>query len=193
MIDGDDAAADWANRLRAGDPVAVRDLWDRYFDRMVALARKKLRGLPGRASDEEDVALSAFKSFCRAVEDGRCDEALAPDGLWTLMMALTARKAINLWRYETREKRHRPASDQHVNQQLLSKIAGREPGPEFIALMADECERLFRRLDDPELKAIALRKMEGLTNAEIARELDLTLRTIERRVRLIRNRLEDEA
>jgi DNA-directed RNA polymerase specialized sigma24 family protein len=192
MSDDGGTTAEWAARLRAGDPVAVRDLWDRYFDRMVALARKKLRGLSARASDEEDVALSAFKSFCRAVEAGRCDEALAPDGLWTLMMALTARKAIDLWRYETRDKRLRPSGDQDVNQQLLRTVAGREPEPEFIALMADECERLLRRLDDPELKVIAVRKMEGFTNAEIATELDLTLRTIERRVNLIRHRLEGE-
>jgi DNA-directed RNA polymerase specialized sigma24 family protein len=193
MSDGSDTADEWVIRLRAGDPVAVRDLWDKYFDRMVALAREKLRGLSGRASDEEDVALSAFKSFCRAVEGGRCDEALSPDGLWALMMTLTARKAINLWRYETRDKRRRPTSDQGVNQQLLKKVVGREPEPEFIALMADECDRLFRRLDDPELKAIALCKLEGLTNAEIAKQLDLTHRTVQRKVRLIRNRLEDDA
>jgi DNA-directed RNA polymerase specialized sigma24 family protein len=184
---------DWAVRLRAGDPVAARELWDRYFDRMVAMARKKLRGLPGRASDEEDVALSAFKSFCRAVEGGRCEEALAPDGLWALMMALTARKAVDLWRYETRRKRSRPDGEPGAGQQLLDVAPSREPDPEFVARMADECDRLLRRLGDPILKTIALRKMEGFTNAEIAVELDVTLRTVERKVNLIRHRLEAEA
>ena len=95
-------------RLRAGDPVVAHKLWDQYFGHMVAVARKKLRGLSGSASDEEDVALSAFKSFCRVIESRRCDEAMAPDSLWTLLMALTVRKAVDLWRHETRLKRRPP-------------------------------------------------------------------------------------
>src|SRR5438067_2490766 len=50
----------WIGRLRAGDPDAAGPLWERYFQRLVGLARARLRGAPRRVSDEEDVALSAF-------------------------------------------------------------------------------------------------------------------------------------
>jgi hypothetical protein len=58
----------WLGQLQAGDPAAVQPLWERYFQRLVGLARLKLRGAPRRAADEEDVALSAFDSFCRNAE-----------------------------------------------------------------------------------------------------------------------------
>src|SRR5262245_43324907 len=55
----------WLGLLRAGDHAAAQPLWERYFSRLVGLARAKLQGLPRRAADEEDVALSAFDSFSR--------------------------------------------------------------------------------------------------------------------------------
>ena len=53
----------WLAQLQAGDRTAAQKLWERYFQRLVGLARKKLQGMPRRAADEEDIALSAFASF----------------------------------------------------------------------------------------------------------------------------------
>ena len=50
-------------RLRAGDSHATQQLWERYFGRLVALARSHLQGVPRAAADEEDVVLSAFSNF----------------------------------------------------------------------------------------------------------------------------------
>ena len=61
----------WLDQLKAGDTAAAQPLWEAYFRRLVALARGKLQGAPRRAADEEDVALSAFDSFCRGAEQGR--------------------------------------------------------------------------------------------------------------------------
>ena len=61
----------WLDRLREGDSSAIQGIWDRYFRRLVGLARKKLRGMPRRVSDEEDVALSALNSFFQGAEQGR--------------------------------------------------------------------------------------------------------------------------
>ena len=61
----------WLGQLRAGDAAAAQPLWERYVRRLVGLARKKLHGRPSRAADGEDVALSAFDSFCRNAEQGR--------------------------------------------------------------------------------------------------------------------------
>ena len=59
------------DRLKDGDHEAVRLLWQRYYPRLVALARKKLQDTPRRVADEEDAALSAFDSFCRRAEQGQ--------------------------------------------------------------------------------------------------------------------------
>lgn len=55
----------WIGDLKSGGDAAAQPLWERYFERLVRLAREQLRGRPGRVADEEDAALSAFDSFCR--------------------------------------------------------------------------------------------------------------------------------
>jgi len=80
-------------------------LWERYFARLVGLARQKLRSTPRRAADEEDVALSAFDSFCRQAEAGRFPQLLDRDNLWRLLVTVTARKAFHLIRDKNRQKR----------------------------------------------------------------------------------------
>jgi len=54
----------WLGALRGGDLDAAQPLRERYFVRLVGLARAGLRTgrSPGAAEDEEDAALSAFAS-----------------------------------------------------------------------------------------------------------------------------------
>ena len=58
--------------------------------------------------------------------------------------------------------------------------------------MAEECRRLLDKLGDDQLRDIAVYKMEGYTNEEIAARLDCALTTVERRLRRIRKTWEDE-
>ena len=64
--------------------------------------------------------------------------------------------------------------------------------PEVAAAMADEVRRLLALLPDPDVRQLALGKMEGYTNEELAQELQCSLRTIERRLHLIRKTWERE-
>jgi DNA-directed RNA polymerase specialized sigma24 family protein len=74
----------------------------------------------------------------------------------------------------------------------LAQVAGEEPTPEFAALVADEFRRLFARLADESLRTIALLKLDGHSNAEIARNLDCGQRTVERKLAVIRKRWQSE-
>jgi DNA-directed RNA polymerase specialized sigma24 family protein len=186
MNAAEDSVVRWLGQLRSGEPAAARELWAQYFGPMVELARTKLRGVPARAADEEDVALSAFKSFCRAVEGGRYPNLFDRDGLWALLVTITARKAVDLKRHEHRQKRRAPTGPDAGNGPTPDEVIGREPDPEFVARIADECQRLLGLLTDPTLRTIALRKMEGFTNAEVAAELGVVGRTVERKLNLIR-------
>ena len=67
-----------------------------------------------------------------------------------------------------------------------------EPTPEFAALTTDEYRRLLALLGEPKLQQIATWKMEGYTNKEIAAKLDCGLRSIERKLRIIRDIWEQE-
>jgi hypothetical protein len=64
------SVSEWIRQLQAGDPQAAQKLWERYFDRLIALAHKGLRAVRRCASDEEDVALSAFATFWRRAARG---------------------------------------------------------------------------------------------------------------------------
>jgi DNA-directed RNA polymerase specialized sigma24 family protein len=181
----------WLGRLKAGDPAATQKLWEGYFQRLVRLARGRLQAAPRRAADEEDVALSAFDSFCRGVEEGRFPRLSDRDDLWQLLVLLTARKASNLVRLERRQRRGggkvRNASAVGTDDEpALDSLIGREPDPEFAVQVAEECRRLLERLDDPTLQAIAVWKMEGHTNEDIAAKLGRAVGTVERKLQLIR-------
>jgi DNA-directed RNA polymerase specialized sigma24 family protein len=182
----------WLCRLQAGDPAAAQPLWERYFQRLIGLANRHLRDAPRRAADEEDVALSAFDSFCRKVERGRFPGLLDRDSLWRLLVVVTARKAAHLVRDETRQKRGGGTAATEDPAEL-ERILSREPDPEFAAQVAEECGRLLRRLGDPQLKAIALWRMDGFGVDEIAGRLDCAPRTVKRKLQLIRDLWDDEA
>ncbi len=190
----------WIGQLQAGSTKvdeAAQKLWERYFQGLVDLARVKLRGLPRRAADEEDVALSAFDSFCRGVERGQFPRLDDRDNLWQLLVVITARKAAHLRRHETQQKRgggevrgESALIDPHaetVEAPGIDQVIGPEPTPAFAAQVAEQCRLLLERLEDQELANVALWKMEGFTTEEIAARLGCVPRTVERKLRLIRD------
>jgi DNA-directed RNA polymerase specialized sigma24 family protein len=184
----------WIGQLKGGARDAAQPLWERYFSKLVGRARRKLAAGPRRLADEEDVALSAFKSFCNAAEKGRFPQLNDRDDLWQLLIVLSDRKAYDLLRFECRQRRGSSrvmdeaalAGGDSSAEPGLAGVAGQEPTPEFTAQVAEECRRLFGLLDDAELQRLALRKMEGYSVAEIAAELGCAARTVKRRLQLIR-------
>jgi DNA-directed RNA polymerase specialized sigma24 family protein len=181
--------------LQGGDPAAVAQLWRRYFSRLVSLARQKLAGAPRRVADEEDVALSAFDSFCRNAERGRFPELNDRDGLWRLLVVITARKAGHQRRDQGREKRgggRLVDAGGAEGQGLLAEAISREPDPGFAALAAEQHRRLMEALADDELREVALRRMQGESVEEVAAGLGYAPRSINRKLRLIRGIWEKE-
>lgn len=190
-----DSVTKWLSQLKAGDHAAAQKLWDRYFHRLVGLARKKLQATPRTAANEEDVALSAFASFCRAAENGRFPCLSDRDDLWPLLVVITARKASRHIEHENRGNRARgqvlsedvlPARASGMVISDLESIIGREPTPAFATQVAEEFHRLLCSLGDADLEQIALRKMEGYTLEEIAAQLGCVERTVRRRLERIR-------
>jgi len=183
----------WIGEFQRGNPAAAQPLWERYFEHLVNLARQKLPHRLRRAADEEDVALSAFHSFCRGVQEGRFPKLADRDDLWRLLVVIAAHKAIHLVRDQRRQKRGGgllPENDAEAA--ALSQVVGREPTPEFAARVAEEFQQLLDRLGDRELCSVAVWKMEGDTNEEIAAKLGCAVRTVERRLSLIRRVLEGD-
>jgi len=177
-ISADTSVTQWIAGLKAQEAEAAEHLWHRYFDRLVRLARKKLGSGPRRAADEEDVAAIVFRNLWQGAEAGRFPELRNRANLWPLLVVLTSRAVQALLRSEKR-RGNRDAPEE------LDQIISEEPTPEFAAMMTENVTRLFAVLD-PVQKQIAQAKLEGRENVEIARQLGCGLRTVERKLNLIR-------
>ena len=183
-------------KLKQGDHAAARSLWDRYFPSLVAMARLKLQSITSSAADEEDVALAAFAKFCQSAVQGRLTDVRNRNELRKLLFALTIRISIDEMRREHRQKRGGPglAAPNDMPGAMLAAdipaelVTSREPPPDLVVQVAEECERLLAGLDDENLRAIAVWKSEGCTNEEIAGKLGVVLRTVERKLHVIRQR-----
>jgi DNA-directed RNA polymerase specialized sigma24 family protein len=187
-MSADDSVTRWIDMLKAGDPDAARKIWDTYFRRLVALARGKLRGVARRVADEEDVALSAFDSFCRGAERGRFPSLLDRDDLWQLLFVITVRKACDLAKHEARARRGagRVVTLSDLSGLGADAVVGAEPTPELAAQVAEQCQRLLGLLGNNSLRAVALAKMAGETNEEIAARLGCVRHTVDRKLQAIR-------
>jgi DNA-directed RNA polymerase specialized sigma24 family protein len=190
----------WIDQLGAPDRAAAQPLWQRYFHRLVALARQKLRRAPRGMAGAEDVALSAFDSFFRRAEQGRFPQLADRDDLWRLLFVITERKAIDLVKQEKAARRGGGkvrSLDALGGQNSTSDgapvdIAGREPTPVEVVEITDNCRRLLDALDDEKLRDVAIAKLEGYTNEEIANRQKCAVPTIERKLARIRKIWEKE-
>jgi RNA polymerase sigma factor (sigma-70 family) len=186
-------------QLLRSDDAAERDLaarliWTRYFRDLLELARHNLNKRIRRREDEEDVLQSMYKSFCLRQQRGEFDLA-SRDALWKLLVTITLRKARNAAKKQMREKRDvgreqtiAGQDDGESGQWVLEQMDSSGPSPAEAALLNEALERRLEALDDVQLTEIALWRLEGYTNREIADRLDCTERSVERRMERIRNR-----
>ncbi|MEX0586779.1 MAG: ECF-type sigma factor, partial [Pirellulales bacterium] len=142
-----ESVSQWIGLVKQGDhDVAQQELWNRYFRRLAGLARKMLRGAPQRVEDEEDVVLSALDSFFRGARLGRFPELQDRSDLWSLLVKITARKAINqldkhraLKRGGGRVRGESVFVDGRAEGSLagIEQVVGEEPSPQFAAQVAE--------------------------------------------------------
>jgi len=190
-MSSDGSVSRWLNRLLTGDRNAVQPLWELYFHRLVTMARQKLRDLPRTVADEEDVALSAFDSFCRRAEQGKFPRLDDRNDLWQVLLMITGRKACDLIEHERREKRDRRRA-QSLDAADFREPPSAEPDPAAAVEVAEETRRLLGLLKREQQRVIAVRKLEGYTNEETAAMVGCALSTVERELKLIRRYWKNE-
>ena len=190
----------WFGPLKDRDDDAVAAIWDRYFEKLVRLAQSHLQSVPRREADEEDVALSAMQSLVRGVSDGRFDQLRDRSDLWKLLVTITIHKASDQRRRVNAQKRG--GGDVRGESVFIGASGESNPGweqfsdatptPDTLVALEEQQARLFGLLRDDSLRQIARWRMEGLTIEAIAEQLDTTTRTIDRKLKLIRNKWEKE-
>ena len=193
----DDHLTTWLAGLKKGDSRAAQEIWQEYFGRLVRLAKGKLRGVPGRSFDEEDIALSAMNSFMQGAQGGKFPKLDDETDLWKLLVTITARKAQKHLRQRFAQKRgggnvRGESVFMNPGDPLegigIAGVMGDSPSPAFAAEFAESCTLLIDSLDDQVMQEIARLKLESYTNVEIADLLGCTVRTVERKLNLIREK-----
>lgn len=184
----------WIRELAGAERENTSKIWNNYYQKLVTVARKKLRSMPRRHLDEEDVATDALNSLFAGIEAGRFPDLNDREDLWKLLLTITARKASKAIRSNMTEKRGGGqvrgesifANQADQSRFGLANILGPEPSPELAEDVTLQCRELLTKLDDQVLETIAIKKLEGFSNEEIAASLDVAVRTVERKLNRIR-------
>jgi len=190
----DDPVSIWIEQLAASDQAAASRLWEHFCLRLMGYARGRLNPKTRRVYDEEDAAISAFRSLCKGIEAQKFPDVGDRGNLWALLVVITSRKILNRHRHENQACRDtsRTISDSvlqtdHSSElSVLSTLPSREPSPKFAAEVAEMSESLYSILPEPDLRQLVTLKLEGYTNEEAADQLKVTRRTVQRKLERIR-------
>ena len=188
----------WIEELKRGDSAAMQAIWDRFSPELLRVARNKFQGMRSRDADEDDVVLSVMNNLFVGAEQGRFPNLADRDGLWRLLLYITACKTLDVRRRENRQKRgggktHASLDDSSGPGNFALDMAVSDlPTPEFAVMVIEEYERLLGLLKDDRYRKLAVAKMEGHTNKEIAQQFGCSVRTVERELRSIRDRWKQE-
>jgi len=183
-------------RLRQGDEDAAAEVFNRFADRLIRLARTRLDARVRQKLDPEDVLQSVFRSFFVRQAEGQF-ELETWDSLWSLLVRITLRKCgrrVTALRAERRDLRREvrcePLDDESRSQW---EAMARDPTPEEVVALTEILERLLGGLDQRQQEMVVLR-LQGCTIPEISQAVGRTERTVNRvlaEVREALKRLED--
>ena len=188
----------WIDGLQNGTASEDQQaIWDRYFQRMVAIARRKLPASVSRSVDGEDIALSALNSFFHAVKLGRYPDLRDRTELWPLLVRIVVCKAANSRDRELAQKRGAgrvrgdsalAASNAEGRNFGFDRVEASEPTPDDIVELRQLVQVMMESLESEMLRQIARLRLNGHSNREIAEHLNVSERTIERKLIRIRSR-----
>ena len=178
------------DQLKQRDPDAARKIWRRYFERLIPLARAKLPST-SRHQDEEDILVSVFDRFFRAVEEERFQKLDDREDLWSVLVLLTDRKVADEYRNANAQKRgsgkvKNVSSLTQLDASCVREIAEMNPSPEYLVSFNETLARALQRLDSGSTREVAILRMEGYQNREIAVKLGIGISSVERKLRVIR-------
>ena len=180
--------------IEKNDEAAAFALFDRYFARVTAFARGKVAAGVRRVVDEEDVAIVSFHDCLKRVGSGEHPPLKDRNELWWLLARITERKACDAVRKHMSARRGkgrvlgesvfvRPGSD--VSDGGIASVPDPGAKHELATQFAEEFEQMIDILDNDNLRDIAGLALTGFSTAEIAKLVNRTQRTVQRRLRMI--------
>lgn len=173
---------------KQGDLKAAEEIWQRFFHRVCGLAKKKLGDVRKRVVDEEDIAQSAMHALYQGIQDNRFERLENRDDLWQLLVMLTSRKAALVWRKQGRRKEAGEsvfAGSDETAAAGLQAIIDAKPTQPYVDQLCESCDERLSTLE-PKLREVAVLKLQGFTNEEISEQVDRSVKSVERYLKMIR-------
>lgn len=176
-------------QFKAGSESAAGELFDRYCEKLMKLARRRIGQRMSSRVDPEDVIQSAFRTFFVHV---RNDEFTfeGENDLFKLLVRLTVNKALRQIAYHRAAKRspHKEAAQATDSYDALGDLAAHDPPPEVAVAVLEELERFLGQLPEFDRRVLEL-KLQGNTTTEIAEQLG----SYDRKIRRVLERIESVA
>jgi RNA polymerase sigma-70 factor (ECF subfamily) len=182
---------DWMARLQAGDPDAAREVFNRFAQRLIALARVRLDARLRQKVDPEDVLQSVFRSFFTRHAEGQFDLD-GWGGLWGLLVVMTLRRCgrrVEYFRTAGRDLFREVAPPAPGDSATAWEGLSREPAPEEQAMLGELVEGLLSGLGGRDRKILEL-ALRGEDARTISAEVGCSERTVQRVLERVRERLE---
>jgi RNA polymerase sigma factor (sigma-70 family) len=131
--------------------------------------------------DEEDVAIVAFYQLTKAMKEHKAEGITNRREFWKLLRVITKRKVKDWIRYDTAQRRGGDKKVISIEFCDIEDDAPMTPTPksEDESNLIDRFHCMVNKMERPEYAEVIRLKVGGKTNAEIARELGLALRTIQ--------------
>jgi DNA-directed RNA polymerase specialized sigma24 family protein len=177
---------------------AARVIWERFSPRLQALVRRHLDNRIRRREDEHDILQNTYVSFCKGQFEGKASPSSRQE-LWKLLVRITMCKVVNTAhrhhaarrdvRRERTEARDQDRAGALFPRWMLEHVDRAQPSHEEMVVVHDEVERILHELSE-DLRRIVLWKLDGFTNADIAKMMGRTVRSVELKMQLIRKRVE---
>jgi RNA polymerase sigma factor (sigma-70 family) len=176
----DDQSGDLLARWRQGDQQAAAEMFRRYADRLIALARSRLSPELAQRFDPEDVVQSVYRSFFAGAREG-CYELQRGGDLWRLLVAITLNKIHTQVRHHSTGKRavqcERSLGSEESLFGLEVQLLAHDPSPPEAAALTDEVDQIMRRLDPVKRRIFELR-LQSYDLEEIAAQVGCSERTV---------------
>jgi RNA polymerase sigma factor (sigma-70 family) len=174
----DQTAEMWA-RYVAGEEDAATKLFQRYLERLTALARSRLSAALAARVDADDVVMSAYRSLFVSGRDGRFSIS-QPGELWRLLVEITLHKLYRQAAHHLAGKRSVRA--ERGGAQLDDSVwqpQAKEPSPDAAAALAEELAAIMAQLTPAARRAVELR-LQGESPPVIAADIGCSERTVRR-------------
>ncbi len=189
----DDAFAELMARLRHGDQGAATEVFRRFANRLIGLARTHLDHRIRQKVDPEDVMQSALKSFFLRHADGQFDLD-SWNSLWSMLVVITLRKCghqVEHYRAACRAIEREQTASAAADESAASwEAIARDPTPSQAALLAEAVEQILQALGDERERQVVELSLQGYKPTEISERVGRSERTVQRVLGRVRAKLE---